>query len=126
MKKTVLALAILMLPGLWLAAAGDKRILEIYQCELKEGKTVEEVRTNNERWLVNTRKAAGSDDIRSYHLQPKVGDLTTFVFIDSYPDMATWAAAESAGESEESKAIEAAFEELMDCTKNRLYESTQH
>ena len=126
MKKTILALAVLMLPGLCLAAAGDTRILETYQCELKEGKTAEEVRANNERWLANTRKAAGSDDVHSYHLEPKVGDLTTFVFIDSYPDMATWAAAESAGDSEESKAIEATFQELAECTRNRLWEATQH
>jgi hypothetical protein len=31
-----------------------------------------------------------------------------------------------AGDTEESKAINAAFDEMLDCEKNRLYESTKH
>ena len=73
-----------------------------------------------------TRKAAASDDVRSYALNTVVGDLTKFVFVDTFPDMAAWSAAKSAAESDEGKAIEAAFEELMECTKNHLYESTEH
>jgi hypothetical protein len=73
-----------------------------------------------------TRKEAGSDDVRSYALNTVVGDLTKFVFADTYPNMAAWSAAKSAEESAEGKAIEAAFEALMECEKNRLYESTEH
>jgi hypothetical protein len=73
-----------------------------------------------------TRKEAGSDDVRSYALSTVVGDLTKFVFADTYPNMAAWSAAKSAEESAEGKAIEAAFEALMECEKNRLYESTEH
>jgi hypothetical protein len=73
-----------------------------------------------------TRKEAGSDEVRSYALRTVVGDLTKFVFADTYPNMAAWPAAKSAEESAEGKAIEAAFEDLMECTKNRLYESTEH
>lgn len=125
MKKIFLTAVICMMPGICLAASGDERIAEMYMCELKEGKTMEEVQANNVKWLANTRKQAGNEEIRSYALEAMVGDLSHFYFIDSYPDLATWSAAKAA-ESDEGQAIEDAFNELMECTKNRLYKSTQH
>ena len=125
MKKIFLTAVICMVPGICLAASGDERIAEMYMCELKEGKTMEEVQANNVKWLANTRKQAGNEEIRSYALEPMVGDLSHFYFIDSYPDLATWSAAKAA-ETDEGQAIEDAFNELMECTKNRLYKSTQH
>jgi hypothetical protein len=124
MKKLLIATLFLAAPGL--SMADDSRMLELYKCKLKEGKTMEEVQANNVKWLANTRKQAGTDDINSYALEPQVGDLDHFMFIDSYPDLVTWAKADSAEETEESKAIDDAFEALMDCDKNRLYKSTKH
>ena len=77
------------------------------------------------QWLAMTRKEAASDDVRSYALSTIVGDQSKFVFVDTFPNLAAWSAAKSA-ESEEGKAIEATFNELMECTKNRLFKSTEH
>ena len=126
MRKIILAVVFCMAPGILLADSGDTRTVEMWQCELKEGKTMKEVQANNVKWLAHTRKTAGSEEVHSYALQAVVGDLSKFVFVDSYPDMATWSAGKSAEQSDEGKAIEAAFEELMDCTKTRLYKATQH
>lgn len=116
----------MIVPGIALAAENDSRIAETYQCDLKDGKTMDEVQAVNVRWLANTRKQAGTDGVNSYAFEPIVGDQTKFVFIDSYPDLAAWAAAKSADDTEEGKAIEAAFGELMDCEKNRLWKTTKH
>jgi hypothetical protein len=126
MKKIILAVVFCFTPLVGLADAGDTRVIEMWQCELKDGKEMEEVQANNTKWLAMTRKAAGSDDVRSFALSTVVGDLTKFVFADSYPDMASWSAAKSAESSDEGEAIEAAFEDLMECEKNRLYKSTEH
>jgi len=126
MKKLFLALIFFISPSLCLAAAGDTSAVEMFQCELKEGKTMKEVQANNTRWLALTRKEAGTENVSSHALQSTVGDLSKFVFADIYPDLASWAAAKSAEESEEGKAIEDTFNELMECTKNRLYKSTEH
>ena len=126
MRRIILAFVFCFTPLVCLANAGDVRIVEMWQCELKDGQKMEDVKANNTKWLAMTRKEAASDDVRSYALSTVVGDLTKFVFIDTFPDMAAWSAAKSAEESDEGKAIEAAFEELMKCTKNRLYESTEH
>jgi hypothetical protein len=125
MRKVILAAIFCFTPLISLADAGDVRVVEMWQCELKDGQKMEDVKANNTKWLAQTRKEAASDDVRSYALNTIVGDQSKFVFVDTFPNLAAWSAAKSA-ESEEGKAIEAAFEELMECTKNRLYESTEH
>ena len=84
---------------------------------------MKDVEANNSKWLALARKTTGSDEINSYMLSTVVGDQTRFVFADIYPDMATWGSQKSADDTEEGKAIEATFNELIDCSDNRLYES---
>ena len=125
MKKVILGIVFLLAPGFCLAADDDTAIVEMWKCELKEGKKMEEVEANNKKWLAMTRKTAGSDEVNSYALTTLVGDQTKFLFADVFPDMEAWSAAKSA-ESEEGDAIEAAFNELMECSDNRLYKSKTH
>ena len=126
MKKIVLLIVFLLAPAWALADNHDTAVVEMWKCKLNEGKTMDEVTAVNKRWLANTRKVTGSDDVNSYSLETVVGDLTIFGFADAYPDMATYAKAKAAAETEEGAAIEAAFDDLMDCTDNRLYKSTRH
>jgi hypothetical protein len=125
MRKVILAAIFCFTPLIGLADAGDVRIVEMWQCELKEGQKMEDVKANNTKWLAMTRKEAASDDVRSYALSTLVGDQSIFVFVDTFPNLAAWSAAKSA-ESEEGKAIEATFNDLMECTKNRLFKGTEH
>jgi len=125
MRKLILAAIFCFTPLISLADAGDVRVVEMWQCELKDGQKMEDVKANNTKWLAMTRKEAASDDVRSYALSTIVGDQSKFVFVDTFPNLAAWSAAKSA-ESEEGKAIEATFNELMECTKNRLFKSTEH
>jgi len=126
LKRIILAVLLCFTPFLALADSGDIRVVEMWQCELKEGKEMGDVKANNTKWLAMSKKAGGSDAINSYSMSAVVGDLTKFMFIDSYPDMATWAKVKSAEDTPEGEAIEATFNELMECHKNRLFESTQH
>jgi hypothetical protein len=73
--------------------AGDTRVVETWNCELKDGKKMEDLQANNVKWLARTRQQAGNDEVYSYAMSPIVGDLTGFMFVDTYPDMATWSAA---------------------------------
>lgn len=58
----------------------------------------------------------------SYVTTPIVGALGAFMYVDSYPDMETWAAAKKALAKEEGQAREAALNELATCETNSLYE----
>lgn len=122
--RIVLILAVLLaIPAITMADHHGKSVVEMWKCELKEDQKMEDVEANNKKWLAMTRKTTGSDDVESYMMTTVVGTLTKFVFADVYPDMAAWAKVKSAEESEEGQAIDAAFDALMDCTDNRLFNS---
>lgn len=126
MKNYLITAVFLLTPAVSMADSDNTAIVEMWQCELKEGKKMEQVEANNTKWLAHTRAVTGSDEVNSYSLTSVVGDLTKFIFVDAYPTMAAWSAAKSAEDSEEGSAIEATFNELMECTKNRLYKSKQY
>ncbi len=123
MKKVLILALLLIIPGIGMADNHGEVVVEMWKCELKDGKEMKDVEATNQKWLAMTRKTTGSEDVQSFMMNPVVGTLTKFVFADVYPDMATWAKVKSAEETEEGQAIEASFNDLMDCTDNRLYES---
>ena len=123
MKKVILMTVFLLIPGFCMADNHEKAVVEMWKCELKEDQKMEDVMATNKKWLAMTRKTTGNDEVNSFMMNTVVGTLTKFVFADAYPDMATWAAVKSAEESEEGKAINAAFDALMECTDNRLFNS---
>ncbi len=127
MKKILIALVFVygFVPLMALADAGDTRVVVMWQCMLKDGKTMDEVKANNQKWLAYARKVAGSDGINSYAMRPVIGELGGFMFVDTYPDMAAWSKVQSSS-TPEGDAIDATFDELTKCTENRLYNSTQH
>ena len=43
------------------------------------------------------------------------------MYVDSYPDLATWAAGKAALSTDAGQAVEDGFDDVMDCTGNRLY-----
>jgi hypothetical protein len=122
MKKLLLAAVFLLAPG-YVLADDHEAIVEFWKCELREGKKMEDVEANNSKWLALARKTVGSDEIESYVLHTVVGDQTKFWFADVYPNMAAWSAQKSADETDEGQAIENMFDELLDCSDNRLYRS---
>jgi hypothetical protein len=126
MTRIILVVMFCFTPFMVLADAGDTRVIEMWNCELKEGKKMDDLKANNTKWLARARQMAGNDGVNSYAMSPIVGDQTGFIFVDTFTDMATWSAVKSAESSPESAAIDTAFDELMECKENRLLKSTQH
>ena len=88
----------------------------VFSCKLKEGSTKEDVMEVNARWLKWARATAGSDEITSSYVWTVVGDLGGFMWVDTYPDIATWAKVVDA-DSE----FDAEFDEFSTCSGNRMY-----
>ena len=124
MRQLLLAIVFLLTPALCLAEAGDTQVVEVWNCTLKEGKTAADVEAHNAKWLKFVRQTSSAVD--SYGMESMVGDAGTFVFADVYPDLAAWGAVKTALDSDAGRALEQGFGELLDCTANRLYKSTQH
>lgn len=124
MNRQVLAIALLLIPTLCLAEAGDTRMVEVWECSLKDDATADAVAAHNAKWLAFVRQT--NADINSYGMERVVGSGGTFMFADVYPDMAAWGAAKKAMDSDAGRALEAGFGELLECESNRLFKSTEH
>lgn len=125
MKSSLVKLSTLgCLLGIWATASADFR--EVFTCTINEGKTMDDVRAANSSWVKFVNAHVDGGGIASHIITSVVGNASTdhFGYVDSYPTLASWAAAKSATEgNEEGEAIDAALAEAADCTENRLYEA---
>lgn len=120
MKKLLLgAVASLALIG-WSATATADEVAEVFTCTVLDGKTLQEVQAVNKKWL-DWMHANVSEKIRSSAATPLVGDNEGFLYVDTYPDLATWAAGQAALQTDAGQAVEAAFGDVMTCSGNRLW-----
>ena len=121
MKKllsvTFVALFTLCLNGI---AAADG-IAESWTCKVKEGKKIEDVQAVNSKWLkwVNAHVEGGG--ITSSVGESVVGNSEKFIFVDSYPNLTTWAATKEALDSAAGEELDDLFEDVSECSENRLW-----
>ena len=102
------------------AGAWADEVSNVYTCTLEEGKTVADAQAVNTKWLAFMR-ANVSEDISSVAATAVVGDSDAFLWVDTYPDLATWAAGQEALDSDEGNAVESGFADVVDCSGNRLW-----
>ncbi len=119
MKKLLGAFASIALLCLSAGAWADE-VSEVFTCKIEEGKTLADAQAVNSKWLAFMR-ANVDENISSVAATAVVGDSDGFLFVDTYPDLATWAAAKAALETDEGKAVESGFEGVTDCSGNRLW-----
>ena len=117
---TLVALFTLCLSGI---AAADS-IAETWTCKVKEGKTIEDVQAINSKWLewVNAHVEGGG--IKSSVGEAVIGSVEHFIFVDTYPNLATWAATKDALDSDAGAALDDLFEDVSECSENRLWKLT--
>ena len=114
LSRLVIVLAALGICGV---ASADS-IDEVWMCTLEDDKTLDDVQAANSKWLAYVHKNV-SKDVSSNVAAAIVGDSTGFIFVDRYPDLATWAKVKSRLNDDED--IDDLFEGISDCTKNTLY-----
>jgi len=95
-------------------------VVNAYTCKLKEGKTQEELQAANSKWLKWVRANVNAK-IESAVGRQVVGDQGMFLFADTYPDLATWAATAEALDSDAADEIEDLFKDISECSENRLW-----
>ena len=110
-------------------AFADGRIDELFTCKLKEGKEFSDVRAANAEW-VKHMNSLDLGEIMSATVTPVVGEGGgKFYFVDSYPSLAVWAAADEYQSSDAGtaamKAISDGLDAVSDCTSNQLFRYNQ-
>jgi hypothetical protein len=97
------------------AAVHAEPVTIVFSCTLKDGSTKEDAMEINARWLKWARATGGSDEITSSYVSAIIGDLGGFMWVDTYPDIATWGKIVDA-DSE----FDAEFGEVSTCSENRM------
>ena len=97
-------------------------VTEVWTCTLNDGKTAEDAQAVGKKWVAIVRKLSGNDEITSSWVTAVVGDAGNFLWVDTYPSLEVWAAAQTAiTNSEEYAPIGEALNEIETCTSNSLY-----
>ena len=125
MKNLLSVIALAAAMALCTTASAGSHIEEVWDCTMIEGKTLDQVNSVNAKWVKYVNKNVKGSGINSRTVTPLVGDMRSFIFVDSFPNLASWADTKAVMQSDEGRKIEAALEEVTDCTSNRLYTSTQ-
>ena len=101
--------------------ASADSIVEAWTCDLEDDKTIEDVQAINSKWLkwVNERVEGGG--VKSAIGTAVVGNAEIFLFVDTYPDLATWAATKDLLDSDEGDELDDLFEGVSECSENRLW-----
>ena len=107
--------------GIWSSAAADYR--EVWTCTMNDGKTMDDVRAANSKWVKFINANVDGGGITSHIITSVVGNASTnsFGYVDTFPTLESWAAAKSSAEgNEEGEAITAELGEVAECSDNRL------
>ena len=98
---------------------------EVHNCKLEEGKTAEDAHAANSKWLKWVNENVDAGEVTSSSGTAVVGNSKAFLWIDTFPDLATWSATQTALDSKEGKeALKDLFKGITDCKENRLWKLT--
>jgi len=114
LKKVLLAVATSAFLLLSVAVHAEP-VTIVFSCKLKDGSTKDDAMAINAKWLKWARATGGSDDIKSSYVTTLVGDSDGFMWVDTYPDIATWGKIVDA-DSE----FDAEFDAISTCSGNRM------
>ncbi len=120
MRKSLIAVLALLGLGISGLASADS-FANVYTCKLKDDVELDAVQEANSKWLkfVNAKVAGGG--ITSSVGTAVVGNFETFIFVDTYPSLSSWAATQELLDSDAGDEVDDLFEDLTDCSKNSLW-----
>ncbi len=107
------------------SAIAEDRVVVIWNCELADGKTTEDVQTANGRWVKFNNKEVAGGDIRSFVATAIVGDVSGFTYLDSFPNIESWAGMQKAMASAAGRALEAELNQTATCSQSSLYNAVE-
>ena len=123
-KTMLLAVGVLICSA---ALSAEERVVNLFTCELNDGKTMDDVQAANGLWVRHMNENVPGGDIRSYPAAPIVGETSKFLYIDSFPSLTSWAQMTDITNSgsEEVQEIMNGLDEVASCSRNSLYRAVE-
>ncbi len=95
MIRVAKCLLICVVAGFTLSVLAEDRVVVIWNCELNDGMTQDDVQKANGRWVKFVNENVAGGDIRSFALTPIVGDTTKFQ--SAFPVQTTGSSSQMSG-----------------------------
>ena len=101
MKKILSTIVFSLLFAAFCGSAWADSVVASYNCELKDGKTSEELQAANSKWLKFVNANVEGGGITSSIGTAVVGNSEIFMFVDTYPSLSMWAKVKEMLDSED-------------------------
>jgi hypothetical protein len=123
MKSTIKFLIAALFAGSLSLANAD--VVEVWQCQLKDGKTVDDLRVASSAWLTAVKSMEGGAEVQAFHNFSVVAynGENGFNFISITPDLAVWGKLAEAYPGSAMQKADEAWSEVADCKGNSLWSS---
>ena len=127
MKKIIIASLTASVMFLFTAPAYADSILQIWSCEINDGKTGDDVVAASSVWLKAAKSNEGGENIKAFVEFPIVGDSgdADFFFVLSVADTKTWGAFNHDYPDSPAGQAEEAWAEVATCSESSLSASVE-
>jgi len=125
MKSTIKLLIAALIAGSFSLANAD--VVEVWQCQLNDGKTVDDLNAASSAWLAAVKSMDGGAETQAFHnyrVVANVGD-DDFLFISITPNLAVWGKLAEAYPDSAAQKADVAWGEVADCKGNTLWASEE-
>jgi hypothetical protein len=125
MSRTLIAVTMLMLT-MPLVAQAEDRVVELWTCTLQDGKTLDDVKVVNGKWVKFQNSSIPGAGIRSWALTSIVGQPGSFLYLDSFPSLEVWSKSRAASATPAGVALDDELNAVAECATNSLHEAIEH
>jgi len=124
-KVGCISFCVLAIFGLSNVASADSRIVQVWNCTLKDGKSVDDAKAIHGKWKAWANHQPYGAKIGARVATPLVSSNVsagTLLMIDVFPNLEAYAADATAIDgTKEGQSLLAQFSEVLDCQSNALY-----
>lgn len=125
MKKKLLGVLFATLTLTFSIPASADSVLQIWDCELRDGKTAEDAEAASTAWLAAAKAMPGGSDFEVTHEYSIVGDTDPgeFYFVLSMPSFEAWGTFMDAYPGSAAAEADEDWDEVAECDGNELFAS---
>ncbi len=122
--KTIVLLMLVSMLMIVAAPAYSAEVVQIYDCEMLEGATDEDIKAVTAEWFKAAKKMKGGERLEVYVRHPIVGQMgeKDFTFVLRAPTLEEWAVFTNGYEGSALEVIDDKLDEFCDCPSSTLWE----
>ena len=122
--NTIVRLMLVFMLMIVAAPAYSAEVVQIYDCEMLEGATDDDIKAVAAEWFKAAKKMKGGERLEVYVRHPIVGQMgeKDFSFVLRAPTLEEWGVFTSGYEGSELEIIDDKLDEFCDCPGSTLWE----